>query len=512
MTVQTHDPSQILTLQEHLDAAAALDPGVLDDLRALAAQLDGHSVLPLIGAGGSYDCGMPLADRIGKDLLDDYKSDPSHHPHAARLGPNMADVTEAIYLNAGQVAVVRALGLHDPALWPDAESITPHFCGYRVLARLAREQIFAQAVTLNYDCAYEAGLHSEGFLLARGATPGALWRDHVTLIADAQSATDTELPGSLVLRKLHGCAAHYRQEVKGGSKDKPEDRIIVRRAQLTHWRGDQWARDYLRHAARSHILLLLGFSGQDPVIAGELTALLGDVHRQAPRPGEPRVIAIDYEPDTAVLRGLIHAGLGGTEPAPGAITQIRTSPATTTATLLALLTETLHHHLGPAMTAAGLTLPTVLDCRMAALSVAAPVMLRWSYMLRQSRDNDFTQRINFHSTAQHGYVPLLADPRTTVRALQSRAELRAALGRTAPESTGEALENHSFLIDPGGGVAYLPCGLDLDALSGARAAGELQTARETLPWPERLECVIVAESPAGWRGVSLATGREVPVP
>jgi hypothetical protein len=63
------------------------------------------------------------------------------------------------------VAVVEALGLPDPALWPSADDIDPHFCSYRVLARLAREGVFEQAVTLNYDCAYEAGLKGEGFLI-----------------------------------------------------------------------------------------------------------------------------------------------------------------------------------------------------------------------------------------------------------------------------------------------------------------------------------------------------------
>ncbi|MFZ2112977.1 MAG: SIR2 family protein [Solirubrobacteraceae bacterium] len=513
MTVQTHDPSQILTLQEHLDAAAALDSGVLDDLRALARQLDGHTVLPLIGAGGSYDCGMPLAGHIGENLRDDYYANPSFDPHTAGLQPDMADVAEEIFIAANQTAVVQALGIPDPALWPPAHDIDDHFCGYRVLARLAREDLYTDAVTLNYDCAYEAGLQTEGFTLARGATPGGRWRDHVTLIADPEGNNSTVRPGSLALRKLHGCAAHYRDEVDRAASNHPEDRIVIRRRQLLNWRQDIWARDYLRHAARTSILLLLGFSAGDPDIVGELYGLLSDVYASSSASGEPRIIVIDPQPDTPQLHGLIHAGLGDSSSAPGAITKIRTRPATTTATLLALLTETLHHHLQPAMTSGGLTLPGTLDPRMAALSVAAPVMLRWSYLLRPSQDEDLNQRANLQSAARHGYVPLRLDGDTTVRALRTRAELRATLGRAAPESTREALENHSFLTDPARGVAYLPCGLDLDTLrGGARPAGELQTARETLPWPERLECVIVAESPAGWRGVSLATGREVPVP
>lgn len=513
MTIRTHDPSQILTLQEHLDIASSLDGGILEELRALAVQLDGQSVLPLIGAGGSYDCGMPLASQIGQELLADYNADARFEPHITTLAPDLGDVAEAIYLKAGQIAVVEALGLPDPALWPSAESITPHFCAYRVLARLAREQLFAQAITLNYDCAYEAGLRSEGFLLAPDTTPGARFRDHATIIPDAQAAASPALRGSLVLRKLHGCAQHYRHEVARGATNHPEDRIIVRSGQLNNWHGVHWARDYVRQAARDNILLLLGFSGRDSVIAGELRDLLSDIYEQTTPTGKPRIIAIDNEPDTASLLGLIDTGLGGGEPAPGSVTRIRTQPATTTAIMLALLTETLHHHLQPHIAAATLTLPDVLDARMAVLTIAAPVMLRWSYLLREPQDDDFNQRTNLHSTAREGYVPLLLQPATTIRALQTRTELRAALGHAEPETTREALADHAFITDPAAGVAYLPCGLDLDTLrGGARPAGELQMTRETLPWPKHLDCVLVAEDPSGRRGISLASGLEVHVP
>jgi hypothetical protein len=511
VSVCTHKPDQVRDLQDHLDVAATLAPSVISDLEVLAVQLDGQSVLPLIGAGGSYDCGMPLAHSIGQDLYDDYYANPDYAPYAANLQPSMADVTEAIYVNAGQLAVVEALGLPEPALWPGAEEVPEHFCAYRVLARLARERLFAQAVTLNYDCTYEAGLLSEGFLLAPGGTLGGRFPDHVTLIADARSASNTAQTGSLVLRKLHGCAARYRRDAADPTVDHPEDGIIVRREQLTNWGDRIWARDYLRQCARTDVLLLLGFSGQDSVVSGELTPLLDEIHRQAPRPGEARVIAIDDEPDTAVLRGLIHAGLGGTQPAPGVVTKISTKPASSTATLLALLTVMLHHHLTDALAHSGFALPEDFEQRMAALTIAAPVMLRWSYLLRPSPENDFNQRANLQAVANRGYVPLLLDPVTTVSALKTRAELRAAVGK-APESTRDAKENYSFLTDPAAGVAYMPCGLDFDTLrAGARLAGELHTARETLPSPPRLDCVLVAAGLVR-RGISLASGEEVPVP
>jgi hypothetical protein len=150
---------------------------------------------------------------------------------------------------------------------------------------------------------------------------------------------------------------------------------------------------------------------------------------------------------------------------------------------------------------------------MAALTVAAPVMLRWSYLLRGPQDDDFNQRTNLHATARKGYVPLLRAPTTTVRALRTRAELRASLGLAAPESTREALADHAFIVDPPRGVAYLPCGVDLATLSGgARPGGELQMTRETLLWPRHLDCVLVVDDLAGRRGINLTTGHEVKVP
>ena len=513
VAVRTHEPSQVRALQEHLDAAAGLDSTVVDELRALAAQLDGRSVLPLIGAGGSYDCGMPLASQLGADLLHDYLADSRYAPHAAGLGPDLGDVAEAIYTSAGQAAVVEALGLPDPALWPPADDIDPHFCAYRVLARLARERVFEEAITLNYDCGYEAGLKREGFLLARGAIPGHQWRDHATLIADPEANNSVITPGSLVVRKIHGCAEHYRYEIARAPDGGAEDRIVVRRSQLVNWRNDLWARDYLRAAARTNVLLLVGFSAQDPVIVGELTGLLSDIYAATPANGEPRVVVVDYEPDTAPLRGLIHAGLGGAAAAAGMVTQIKTSAATTTGGLLVLLSETLAHHLNPALGAAGFSLAPGLDARLAALTVAAPVMLRWSYLLRPPQQNHFVQRINLHAAAERGYVPLLADAETTARALRSRAELRTALGRGGPETTREALEDHGFVAAGARGAAYLPTGLDFDALRGAgRPGGELEQARNTLDWPKHLDCIIIGDSPAGRRGVHLTTGMEVPVP
>jgi hypothetical protein len=199
MTVQTIDPAQVLSLQEHLAKAAALDDEEVRHIRALAAQLAGRSVLPVLGAGASYDCGMRLATQIGVDLYNDYRADTSFAPHVAGLSPNLGEVADAIFDGAGQPAVVRAVGLHDPALWPGTDDVGEHFCAYRALARLAREDLADEAITFNYDCGHEAGLKAEGFLRSARTELGKEWLDHATVIADAATHAQLRRPGAYTL-------------------------------------------------------------------------------------------------------------------------------------------------------------------------------------------------------------------------------------------------------------------------------------------------------------------------
>ncbi len=298
--MRTHDPSQVLELQEHLDRIATFDPSVIEDLRRLAVQLAGRKVLPLIGAGGSVDCGMRLARDLGADLLQDYLDDPAYAPHASTLDANLGDVAEEIYVATGsQRAVVEALGPHEPGLWPGATAITEHWCGYRVLARLTREDLFDNAITLNYDCGYEAGLRGEGFLLEPDSRAGRNFSDHATIVADARTGSSVDAPGSLVLRKIHGCAAHYRRERLSNPTRTPEEDIVVRR----------WA-------AREHVFLLIGFSAQDPVIVSQLTEVLAEVFGVQEKTGDPRVVVVDHTPTTPELLALVESGLGGSRPMP----------------------------------------------------------------------------------------------------------------------------------------------------------------------------------------------------
>jgi hypothetical protein len=182
--------------------------------------------------------------------------------------------------------------------------------------------------------------------------------------------------------------------------------------------------------------------------------------------------------------------------------------------MMVLLAEMLALALADPLAAAGVSVPAAVDGRLAMLVLAAPVMLRWSYLLREVEpERAFIQRINLQEAAEHGYVPLRANTATTARAIASRIAVRGALGVGGIESTIEVLSNDGWVISPAQGTAWLPVGVGHEQLlSAAAPSGTLDHARRVLPRPAGLECVLVSDGPAGRQGISLDTGKEVAVP
>ncbi len=513
MTVRTMDCSQVHPLQEHLEKAAALDPDQVDAIRRLARQLRGLPVLPIIGAGASYDCGMRLARDIGVDLYTDYKSDATYEPHDV-VNQDLAEVAQAIYNHSSQTAVVRAIGLPEPDLWPETSRVGEHFCVYRVLARLAREDLFKEVIGFNYDCGKEAALLAEGFLRSPHTSLGREWSDHVTVIADKASFLELQRDGALTYIKAHGCAERFR-ELATTDEAHAAETIIIRKDQLTNWRDDPWMQDHLRDRARTHVLLLIGFAAQDATIHGELQTILNEVYNAVPPEGPPRVVVIDWQPNTATLHGLINSGLGGRRLHDGEVAAIdvssTTTTTTTTAAALILLAESLRLGLEPHLETHAYGLPGAIDAQLAALAISAPVMLRWTYLLRPRSDNAFIQKINLEQAAEGGYVPLMADPNATAATLKMRIELRNRLGFGGDEATRHALSDHGFITHRG--FAYLPVALDRDELMAAcRPGGRIDRPRGILGHPTHLECVLVGGSAADLRGVHIESGAEVVLP
>ena len=259
LPVQPRDFSQRKSQHEHLRLAAGLPAGVVQDIRALAAQLHDKPVLPVIGAGASYDCGVRLASRIGHDLYVEYTTDPSFAPRAENVEDDLGIVAEAIAQKLGQIGVVRAIGLDLESHWPDMDGMDDHYCAYRPLARLVRETQVGAAITFNYDCGYEAGLKAEGLRRGgKGTAMGQDFDDHLTVIADATTNNHLAHRGFTVF-KPHGCAERFRI-LEPADPEGAAEIIVIRESQLTHWRNANWMRDQLRNSARHSVVLLLGFS------------------------------------------------------------------------------------------------------------------------------------------------------------------------------------------------------------------------------------------------------------
>ena len=285
-------PQDLADLDQSGARAVHLGRGAVT--QSVRAQL-GHADAP---AGAHHD----MADRrrvhraIGGTGVHEHV--PALAAAAAALqvgGERLADVD-----GQRQPAVVRTIGLDDPGRWPGMDEVGEHFCAHRVFARLARENMVAEAIGFNYDCGTEAGLKAEGFLRG-GGTRGLEWKDHLRVVADAEQAVEPEPLGTFTLYKAHGCAERYR-EVAAVDEPRAADAIVITHSQLLHWRSDLWMRDIFRERVRRNVLVLVGFSGQDPVIAGELQQVLDDVYKNSSADGTPRVVVIDFNPATVQLQ------------------------------------------------------------------------------------------------------------------------------------------------------------------------------------------------------------------
>lgn len=486
------------TLADRLREAADLPTELWDAAQNLAAQLDDVAILPLIGAGASCDCGQPVAKVVAEDMFSQY----AHLAKSAGFSMpsdvedqkyDLGLVADALYLQDGQKAAVDALSLADRTDWPGAQDLDDHFCSYRVLARLVREGFLSEAITLNYDCGFERGLTDEGFRFKPTKFRGVKWLDHATVITSAGDHASADRRGEMVLAKAHGCAATYRRKMAtttdASALKKLRDEVIVRRTQLMDWRSDFWARDLFADRVRSHVVLLLGVSGQDPVIHIALTRILQEIYENDPGGGQgPRVIAIDRDPRTVALESLVHQGCGCEEPPPGKVVRLKVpEDASLTAVMIALAVEMLAKRLGDL----GAKVPTDRMERMLTTMVEIPASLRWSYRLERRRYGvDFAQRINLEASGGKGYVPVGTMSERANRSLSTKAGLVKALG-LAPPAVGASIDASGFLIDPRRGRAFLPLGVTKDELE-ALSRVDLKAAARELETPADLDPVLVA--------------------
>ena len=147
---------------------------------------------------------------------------------------------------------------------------------------------------------------------------------------------------------------------------------------------------------------------------------------------------------------------------------------------------------------------------MSELIVSAPVMLRWTYLLRGRGEYQWAQRVNLLEAAQRGYVPLAHDPPATVRLIKARRKLRERLGETAPETLDEALANGGFVTK--GAHSYLPIDMDRNELAAmCRPGGEPARIAGLLGAPG-LEMILLSARAHMTSGFHIQTGHEVILP
>lgn len=506
---QTHKP-----LGDHLEDAANLPKELWGDARRLADQLADVALLPLIGAGASIDCAGPSAGELSKRLAAAYEASVPTAERASdfesrKKEGDLGAMGDAHFQATGedQVAVAEALGFTDTTLWPPVEKVPEHFCGYRVLARLAREGFLGEAMTLNYDCNFERGLKDEGFELSHYGLRGRAWLDHATVIADEAENASFDRRGAFVLTKAHGCSQRFRK-MRPGDPQRAARSIVVRKGQLLDWRTDLWARDIVTERTRRHVLILIGFSGSDPVINVTLTRILEEVRDSGNAAGS-RVVVIDKSPQTIALRGLVGAGSPKSTSGEPQVTALSSDGSSITAVLLALLVELLRIGLKQAAGELGYSLAEDPEELLGTLGLCAPQALRWAYLLAPPDPaQQHAQWINLEKAARDGYVPLASAPQRAVRALHTRRRLREELGFPATEPLTEITPD-TFIA--GRGKAYLATGLDREELDRARGA-PLRNALSVLPFPRGLDPVLVGTEGSNLTGIAAMSGTAVDVP
>jgi SIR2-like domain len=507
MGIQVMEVSRQRQLAEHLAAAHQLPDDELEGIRKLALQIHGEQLLPVVGAGSSWDCGVRLAGEIAVDLHAAYLASAEFAPHDVGLDKkDLAGIAEAIYLHTNQSRVVSEVGIPNADLWLPAEKLGGHFCVYCVFARMVREGLLKEAFGFNYDCGVEAGLTAEGFAYGK-VLAGRRWVDRARIVADAEIASDTKRDeSSFTLFKANGCAVRYR-ELATGDEPKAAEGIVIRREQLEEWKDSAWSRDKFRDRAGNHILMLVGFSAQDTKFTTQVRQVLENVYAQSPANGSPRVVAIDIARNATPIESMIASGLGGAAPE-DSVTKICIEGSTATAALLVLLSELLAIELSEELEEVGVELSEELDARLATLTISTPAMLRWSYLAGAPRADELIQRAN--QIAAGGYVPHTYDPALSARLIKARRQLRERIGHVQPESSVEALANHGFTVD--GAFAYMPVGIPIAELEQTcREGAELEVLRYALAkhYPRNLECVLLAGTGERLEGVNLATGKRI---
>lgn len=477
-------------MEEFIDAAINLGGYKWRQIKGLAAELANRSILPVTGAGASCGCrvkpGVPSAGELARRLhagVEGGAIQLSPRPDGfGQMKKDLGNIAEAICLQNKPSVVLDALGFDKSDEWPGAADIEPHACPYRVLARMAREQLIEETLTFNYDCHNEAACAAEGFLLRNHMLSSQLWPSRYGVVSTPADNASVDRRADFTVIKAHGCVESWRIErpswTPSSGRPDPSDRIVIRRSQLLDWREDFWVRDLVAERARRHILMLIGCSAQDPVIQISLKRLMDEVRKVDPK-GPARIRVLDIKPNTLALRSVMKAsGVGPTRsdrrhaeiivPGKNADHQLG-------GMLTALLTELMAGSLMDFSVPWATMFPAEIGPRTTLLAQTAPTMVRWSWwLLGKSRLGAMGLAVDLQHRRDNCYVPLLADPIVTLRATAARRRLLARLGRDLEAHPAE-VRRSGFVVNDARAAAAIPLGLSRDDL----LAGRSQLARAT---------------------------------
>ncbi|HSH39907.1 MAG TPA: SIR2 family protein [Chthoniobacterales bacterium] len=482
----------------------------------LASQLKDQAVMPLLGAGASIPCGSPRSTDLAEMLYQSVAplSNPPSDVSSARS--DLGRMADAVALVRSPTAAVEALEFRNAVLWPSpAEAFQrhdtqPHPCAYRVLARMAKERFLVEGVTFDYDCHFEGGLLKEGFFPNSRRTHHHRWPELFTVIANARLHASVLRRGEFVLNKVHGCAETWRRD-SSVDADAASEGIVLRWSQLLDWRQDAWSRDLVRDRARRHILLLVGFSGLDPVIHATLQAVMREVAPPGAIRGASRIRAVDTDTEKLTLRMLVAAGAGD-EPDDVRTVAVGWGVPPALATVLgALHSELLAlritdgakvHKLSP-------SLPAQREDRARRLLISAPAMLRWTWSVMAGARGE-AGLTGLGERLDDYYVPLTSELARTLLAFAIRDDVASRFA--VPAEAAAYTADGSFVAVPGVGKAFMPIGLyphELESLTSGYAG--LANLPYVLKRPPGLDRFVVARDGSGvLRAFSLETGHEDP--
>jgi hypothetical protein len=483
--------------------------------QSFADDISENALLPVVGAGASRPCAVPLASDLGWELVQaietkrvkvtrepsDYTDFRGRREQGSDQPTDLGRVADLICMENPVAVVLDELGLRDESRWPGGEALSlqhtthPHACAYRVLARLARERLISEALTFNFDCHFEGALIKEGFQTSGRRRGHALWPQRYDVVADARSNAHLIPRGDFVLNKVHGCVATLRRRYEEASGDPEKQRaadasIVIRWTQLLDWRGDLWARDLFRDRARRHVLVLIGFAGADPVIHSSLRAVLEEI-----RPDfgpQSRVRVIDARPNALALQLLADVGRGesGASPAKPLVVGDLGLPEVLFIVYVELLRIALERE---AASRGGSTLLAADDPRetMIQLGVVAPALSRWTTALLQSTDavtSGTGEAIDEYRDDL--YVPLTGDAARSLLALRTERLLAERMNIRLTEAN--ALLPMGFYRKGRDPRAFIATGLAPKELQRVAADGHLREVGQRLATPDDLIPVAAA--------------------